>query len=126
MKFIAFPSLPDYLESVLALVTHISMVLIMYHACQQAPEATAFRSRPFVEVSCSFSRQSNKLVVAMLCSKSSAPRPRPSLAESMSAKLSSIMLLKEFSMASCLRAFFLEDFPDGVVLVTRPLETTTE
>lgn len=29
-------------------------------------------------------------------------------------------------MASCLREFFLEDFPDGEDLATRPLETTEE
>lgn len=42
----------------------------------------------------------------------------------MSAKPSSSVLPNEFSKASCLRAFFLEDFPDGVDLETRPLETT--
>ena len=44
----------------------------------------------------------------------------------MSAKPSSIMLPKEFPMASCLRAFFLEDLPDGVGLAIRPLEMTGE
>lgn len=46
---------------------------------------------------------------------------KSSLAE---AKSSSIILLKEFSMASCFSVLVFDALPEGVVLVTRPLETT--